>query len=83
MGEHADFIAHLLDPAERDLIMKAMTTGDAFHKMHEHPPSSAGPLERAVNEIIDFKTTAENGIKMGKIKSIIHPTLAITSGERL
>jgi hypothetical protein len=27
MGEHADFIAHLLDPAERDLIMKA-----ALHK---------------------------------------------------
>jgi Domain of unknown function (DUF2935) len=75
MGEHADFIAHLLDPAERDLIMKAMTTADGFHKMHDAPPSR-DPLEKAVNEIIDFKTAAENGIKMGKIKSIIHPTLA-------
>jgi hypothetical protein len=76
MGEHADFIAHLLDPAERDLIMKAMNTADAFHKMHDAPGASKDPLERAVNEIIDFKTAAENGIKMGKIKSIIHPTLA-------
>jgi Domain of unknown function (DUF2935) len=44
--------------------------------MHDTPSSSKDPLERAVNEIIDFKTAAENGIKMGKIKSIIHPTLA-------
>ena len=76
MGEHADFIAHLLDPAERDLIMKAMQTGDAFHKMHDNLPSSKNPLEKAVNEIIDFKTAAEKGIQTGKIKSIIHPTLA-------
>lgn len=76
MGEHADFIAHLLDPAERDLIMKAMQTGDTFHKMHDNLPPSKDPVEQAVNEIIDFKTAAEKGIVMGKIKSIIHPTLA-------
>ncbi len=76
MGEHADFIAHLLDPAERDLIMKAMKTSDAFHKMHDNPPSSKNPVEQAVNEIIDFKTAAEKGIQTGTIKSIIHPTLA-------
>jgi hypothetical protein len=75
MGEHADFIAHLLDPAERDLIMKAMQTGEAFHKMHDNLPSSKNALEKAVDEIIDFKT-AEKGIQTGKIKSIIHPTLA-------
>ena len=76
MGEHADFIAHLLDPAERDLIMKAMHTGEAFHKMHDNLPSSKNPVEKAVDEIIDFKTAAEKGIQTGKIKSIIHPTLA-------
>lgn len=76
MGEHADFIAHLLDPAERDLIMKAMQTGDAFHKMHDNLPASKNPVEKAVNEIIDFKTAAEKGIQTGKIRSIIHPTLA-------
>src|SRR5688572_9295950 len=75
MGEHADFIAHLLDPAERDLIMKAMKTGDAFHKMHDSLPASKNPVEKAVDEIIDFKVAAEKGIRTGKIKSIIHPAL--------
>ena len=76
MGEHADFIAHLLDPAERELIMKAMNTGDAFHKLHDNIPPSNAPVATAVDEIIDFKTAAEKGIQTGKIKSIIHPTLA-------
>jgi hypothetical protein len=50
MGEHADFIAHLLDPAERDLIMKAMRAGDGFHKLHDSPPSSKNPVEKAVED---------------------------------
>jgi hypothetical protein len=76
MGEHCDFIAHLLDPAERDLIMKAMQASDAFHKLHDDLPSSKNPLESVVDDIIDFKTAGEKGIVMGTIKSIIHPTLA-------
>jgi hypothetical protein len=76
MGEHADFIAHLLDPAERDLILKAMQTSDAFHKLHDHLPTSKNPIETVVDEIIDFKVAAEKGIVTGKIKSIIHPSLA-------
>lgn len=76
MGEHADFIAHLLDPKESELIMKAMKTATAFHQMHANPPASKDPAEKAVNDIIDFKTAAGKGIKAGTIKSIIHPTLA-------
>jgi hypothetical protein len=76
MGEHADFIAHLLDPEERTLITKAMQTSSAFRQMHDNTPSSKSPLEKAVNDIIDFKTAAEKGIQTGTIKSIIHPTLA-------
>ena len=76
MGEHSDFIAHLLDPAEHDLIIKAMHTSDTFHKMHDDPPSSKSPLESVVDDIIDFKTAAEMGIVTGTIKCIIHPTLA-------
>jgi hypothetical protein len=76
MGEHSDFIAHLLDPQERDLIMKAMHASDTFHQMHNNPPSSKNPLESVVDDIIDFKTAAEKGIVTGTIKSIIHPTLA-------
>jgi hypothetical protein len=76
MGEHADFIAHLLDPEENALIQKAMQTSQAFRQMHKNVPSSKGPVEKAVDDIIDFKTAAEKGIQTGKIKSIIHPTLA-------
>jgi hypothetical protein len=76
MGEHADFIAHLLDPAERDLIMKAMQTANGFHKLHDNLPASKDPIERMVDEIIDFKVAGEKGIITGKIKSIIHPSLA-------
>ena len=76
MGEHADFIAHLLDPEEGELIRKAMQTSTAFRQMHKHVPPSKGPVEKAVDDIIDFKTAAEKGIQTGKIKSIIHPALA-------
>ena len=76
MGEHADFIAHLLDPAERDLILTATKSADGFHKMHDNLPSSKDPIEKMVDEIIDFKVAGEKGIIAGKIKSIIHPSLA-------
>ena len=76
MGEHADFIAHLLDPAERHLIMKSMQTGTAFHKMHDSLPSTKDPVAKMVDEIIDFKVAAEKGVVTGTIKSIIHPSLA-------
>jgi hypothetical protein len=76
MGEHAGFIAHLLDPEENALIQKAMQTSDAFRRMHKNTPSSKKPLEDAVDDIIDFKTAAEKGIQTGKIRSIIHPALA-------
>jgi DUF2935 family protein len=76
MGEHAGFIAHLLDPEESELIRKAMQTSDAFRQMHESAPSSKASVEKAVDEIIDFKIAAEKGIQTGTIKSIIHPTLA-------
>jgi hypothetical protein len=79
MGEHADFIAHLLDPAEATLIQKAMDTSKAFHHMHDTKASSSGSkeaVEKAVDGIIDFKTAATKGIETGQIKSIIHPTLA-------
>lgn len=76
MGEHAEFVAHLLDPEENALIQKAMQTSNAFREMHANVPSSKGPVEKALADIIDFKTAAEKGIQTGKIKSIIHPTLA-------
>ncbi len=76
MGEHAGFIAHLLDPEERALVQKALQTSEAFRQMHNSKLSSKDALEKAANDIIDFKTAAEKGIQTGKIKSIIHPALA-------
>jgi hypothetical protein len=74
MGEHAGFIAHLLDPTERALVDKTMKTSDTFMKMHEHPVPSKKAIA-AVEDILDFKVAAEKGIEAGKIKSIIDPAL--------
>lgn len=76
MGEHAGFIAHLLDPEERELVMKSLSASESFHKLHFDRPEDKETVMQAVNDIIDFKVAAEKGIEMGVIKSIIHPTLA-------
>jgi Protein of unknown function (DUF2935). len=75
MGEHAGFIAHLLDPTELALVAKAMKANEDFLKMHAHPVPTNKAV-RAVEDILDFKTAAEKGIETGKIKSIIDPALA-------
>jgi hypothetical protein len=76
MAEHSDFIAHLLDPEERDLIRKAFDTSSKFHQLRQQQPPSLQTAQNAAEEIIDFKTAAEKGIQTGKIKSIINPALA-------
>jgi Domain of unknown function (DUF2935) len=76
MGEHADFIVHLLDPEEFELIEKAMKTSQGFRQLHDQRASREEAVERAVDEVIDFKTAALKGVQTGQIKSIIHPTLA-------
>jgi Domain of unknown function (DUF2935) len=76
MGEHADFVAHLLDPQEEKLHAQAMKTADDFKKLKAQPPASTDPVMAAANAIHDFKVTAEKGIAAGQIKSIIHPALA-------
>ena len=75
MGEHAHFVAHLLDPDERALIAKATDTGRAFDAMRGQAVPRDAAIQ-AVDQIVDFKTAAAQGINAGKIKSIIHPTLA-------
>ena len=75
MGEHADFVAHLLDPEERALVAKAMDTSKAFRGMRGQAVPKATALS-AVDQIIDFKVAAARGINAGQIKSIIHPALA-------
>lgn len=76
MAEHSEFIAHLLDPEERDLIRQALEASTKFHQLHQQQPPSLQAAHGAAEEIINFKTAAEKGIQTGKIKSIINPALA-------
>ena len=71
MADHADFIAHLLDPEERALVEKAMKTGQAWRRT-----SDRRKAQGALDEFIAFKKTAQAGVEAGQIKSIIHPLLA-------
>jgi Domain of unknown function (DUF2935) len=62
MFDHARFIAHLLDPDEEALIAQASDIAGTFRELHETPPPSDGdPVLEAANEIVDFKTAAEQG----------------------
>ncbi|HEX6179305.1 MAG TPA: DUF2935 domain-containing protein, partial [Thermoanaerobaculia bacterium] len=74
MAEHADFIAHLLDPEENSLVQQAFQTSAKFRQLRQSP--SAPAASAAAEEIIDFKTAAAKGIETGQIKSIINPALA-------
>jgi hypothetical protein len=75
MGEHSGFIAHLLDPNERLLIGQATKLENAFLREGFRDVRGDDVL-KAAHEVLDFKTIGEKGIKAGKIKSIIHPSLA-------
>jgi hypothetical protein len=75
MDEHAEFIAHLLDPQEDALIEKALSSSAAFRELREKRGSKA-EADALAKGIIDFKTAAGKGITAGKIKSIIPPALA-------
>ncbi|MGQ0547707.1 MAG: DUF2935 domain-containing protein [Betaproteobacteria bacterium] len=75
MGEHSGFIAHLLDPSEKLLHDQAHKLQKAFlDEGFRDVPGDA--VMKAANEVLDFKTVGEKGIKSGRIKSIIHPSLA-------
>ena len=75
MDEHAEFIAHLLDPQEDALIEKALNSSAAFRELRQKRGSKA-EADALAKGIIDFKTAAGKGITAGQIKSIIPPSLA-------
>src|SRR5688572_13924170 len=77
MEDHAEFIAHLLDPQEKVLIAASRKSADLFGKLRaEHASKPDGKAKALVEgqAMVAFKTTATKGIEEGKIKSIIHPT---------
>ena len=75
MADHADFVAHLLDPEERALIEKSRAAGAAWREL-KSGGGSKGKVEDSLGELIAFKQTAQKGVEAGQIKSIIHPLLA-------
>jgi hypothetical protein len=75
MADHADFVAHLLDPEEKALIQKAMGAGTAWRAV-KSSGASEKKVESSLDELIAFKKTAQKGVEAGQIKSIIHPLLA-------
>jgi hypothetical protein len=75
MADHADFIAHLLDPEERALVQKAMQTAGAW-RATKSGGGSKDKVRGSLDEFIAFKKTAQAGVEAGQIKSIIHPLLA-------
>ncbi len=75
MDEHAEFIAHLLDPQEDALIERALSSSAAFRELRQKRGSKA-EADALAKGIIDFKTAAGKGITAGQIKSIIPPALA-------
>jgi len=79
MEDHAEFIAHLLDPQEKALIAASRKSADLFGKLRAEHARNPDARAKALTEgqaMVAFKTTATKGIEEGKIKSIIHPTLA-------
>lgn len=75
MDDHAQFMAHLLDPTEKALIDKAFRSSEKFCELKKEPSSTYDILV-AAEDILDFKTKAVRGIETGAIKSIIDPRLA-------
>jgi len=79
MSDHSEFIAHLLDPQEQELISQALDASAVFQgfKLGNHArPLPGGEILLATEELIDFETVVEEGIGAGKIKSIMQPVLA-------
>lgn len=75
MADHADFVAHLLDPEERALIDKSRGAAASWRAV-KSGGGSKGKVEDSLAELLAFKKTAQKGVEAGEIKSIIHPLLA-------
>ncbi len=86
MAEHSLFIAHLLDPTEKNLIATADDFARQFFKL-ESRAKHVKPLDSQLSDLIldeinateelrEFKNAANEMILACKIRSIIIPLLA-------
>ncbi len=87
-SEHAAFAAHLLDPSERDLFLKADAMSVKLHNLQL--PESEKEMWLTVSlkagkELDQLNKQARVGAKANKVLSVIHPVLldhVIREGER-
>lgn len=83
-SEHAAFAAHLLDPSERDLFLKADQMSEKFYNIPASEKDMMMRISLQYSEQLDeFNKTAQSNAKT--IKSVIHPVLlehVIREGER-
>lgn len=80
MKEHAEFIRGLLDPSEKELIIKADQYAKDYENIinrYSNNPTflTSASLQETIN-FQKFKVAGEEGILNCKIKSIIIPLLA-------
>jgi len=78
MSEHNEFIAHLLDPQEDELIGHALDSSamfKGFRHVNRERRLPIGEVVLATEEIIDFETVLQEGMNAGRIKSILNPML--------
>lgn len=85
MEEHAQFISHLLDPTESELILQANSFAGQYSQLDDIVQGSVGGTD-AFNQLIqetitttrafrDFKAAGTDGLLLCQIKSIILPLL--------
>jgi len=79
MSDHGAFIAHFLDPQEQEFISEALDVSAIFKGLNagnRNRRLRGGEVLLASEQLIDFQTVVEEGINAGRIRSILHPTLA-------
>jgi hypothetical protein len=79
MSDHGEFIAHLLDPREGDLISTALDSAAQFKGFHENVEEKdfhGANVMLAAEELIDFEAATETGVQTGTIRSTIPPLFA-------
>lgn len=77
MSDHSEFIAHLLDPQEEDLIGQAFDASAVFKGIkagNQKRQPAGSQILLAGEELIDYEAALNEGIEAGTIKSIIYPS---------
>jgi hypothetical protein len=79
MSDHCEFIAHLLDPKEGDLISTALDSAAQFKGFQQNVDAKefrGVDVLIAADELLEFESAIESGVQTGTIRSIIPLLLA-------